>query len=500
MIARDPEVETRVQLRLNRRRLWRWHLWLRDALADRLRTPPEIVLTDGPPLGSGLSMLLSLERLLYGMPGEHACDVIDPAALSAGTSSQDRNAAAVPPLVIDLSGPGPETSAPTLRIAYDGSTDEDVLFAALLDERPPALSLTDARAPARAWTAYPAIEDRKVLTRALDNAFSSLVRLCLKAVAEFELNQGPGVPAGQAAQGSVPMWRPMSFAAHTVAARVQSKLLKLCGRAPRWFVGWRWATDTRMQVTHRLAQSGYVRLADDGRRYYADPFVIAANGSHYLFCEEFDYALGRGLISVTVVPRTGTPQRPRVVLDRPYHLSYPFVFEHAGQIWMMPESSGARTVELYRADPFPDRWVLETTLLRDIDIGDATIVQQDGRWWMFGGTRAWMSSSWDALSLFHAPELTGPWTPHPRNPVLIDLRSARPAGALFRQNGGWWRPAQDCSRGYGSGLALCSVDRLDPEDYAQSVKAVVTPGPAWPGRGLHTLNWSDGLEVIDGIG
>ena len=37
---------------------------------------------------------------------------------------------------------------------------------------------------------------------------------------------------------------------------------------------------------------------------------------------------------------------------------------------------------------------------------------------------------------------------------------------------------------YGGALALCVVDRLDPEGYAQTTRAVVRPGPGWPGRGL----------------
>jgi hypothetical protein len=487
----------RVQIRLNRRRLWRWHRWLGDALARDAGADCEVVLVDGPPLPGAVALLLSFERLIYGLPGEHACDRLDQTAFSAALTG----AAGSPPpdLVLDLSGISPRNGlAPLLRLTYDGDPGEDALIAALLEGKLPNLAIGDPAA--RAWVAHPAVEDRKVLTRALDNAFSTALRLCLKATIGFKagaLAHGSSAPQDRP---DLPPWRPLSFAAQTVVARARSRLTRLCRRAPAWFVGWRWADDERMQVTHRLPDDGFIRLPDDGRRYYADPFVIEADGIHHLLVEEYDYALGRAVISTTVVPRHGVPQTPRVVLERPYHLSYPFVFRHDGQIWMIPESSAARTVELYRADPFPDRWVLESVLLRDVSAGDATIVRHDGRWWMFAGTSAWQSSSWDALSLFHAPDLFGPWAPHPRNPVLIDARSARPAGAHFFPHGGaLWRPAQDCSGGYGSALSLCRIDRLDPDDYRQSQQAVIRSGPAWPGRGLHTLNWASGLEVIDGI-
>jgi hypothetical protein len=61
------------------------------------------------------------------------------------------------------------------------------------------------------------------------------------------------------------------------------------------------------------------------------------------------------------------------------------------------------------------------------------------------------------------------------------------------------RPAQDCARGYGSGLAFCRVDRLDEEGFAQSVLARVVPH-ARRIRGLHTYNRVGNFAVIDLLG
>jgi hypothetical protein len=167
---------------------------------------------------------------------------------------------------------------------------------------------------------------------------------------------------------------------------------------------------------------------------------------------------------------------------------------------MIPETSTARTVELYRADRFPDKWVLESVLLRDINASDTTILRDKNRWWMFAATSERQCSGWDALSLFHASDLRGPWIPHWRNPVLINRAAARPAGAAFKCQGSWWRPAQNCSNGYGAALSLCSIDHLNEGQYAQSERAVVRPNQVWARAGMHTLNWVDGLEVIDGFG
>ena len=156
-------------------------------------------------------------------------------------------------------------------------------------------------------------------------------------------------------------------------------------------------------------------------------------------------------------------------------------------------------MELYRAARFHDTWALEAVLLRDIRAGDATVEQIDGTWWLFCTTTGPHGSSWDALSLFSAPDLRGPWTAHPGNPVLIDASCARPAGSLLRQGGGLWRVAQDCRARYGAGLALCRIDRLDAAGFGQSVEARLFPAPRWGAVGCHTFNRSERFEVIDAV-
>jgi hypothetical protein len=167
---------------------------------------------------------------------------------------------------------------------------------------------------------------------------------------------------------------------------------------------------------------------------------------------------------------------------------------------MIPETSGNKAVELYRAERFPDKWVFEKTLIDSVIADDVTLISHKGRLWMFAAVSEWQSSQWDALGLFYADDLFGKWQAHQANPVLLDAKSARPAGAMYRRNGALWRPAQDCSAGYGSGLSLCRVDRLDPERFEQSVLHSFAPEGKGRLIGLHTLNEDHGLEVIDYFG
>jgi hypothetical protein len=243
---------------------------------------------------------------------------------------------------------------------------------------------------------------------------------------------------------------------------------------------------------------GWRELPDDGVRFYADPFPIVSGGRLHMFVEEFDHRLGRGVISVIEFNGSGPIGKPRRVLETASHLSYPFVFEHAGETWMVPESSATATIDLYRADPFPDRWIKEATLVSGVTASDATLFEHNGRWWMLAVARDDGGAHSDALHVWSARDALGPWRAHDRNPVLVDIASARPAGRVVRRGGKLIRPFQDCRNGYGSALGLAAITRLDNEGFEQQIETMIYPGPCWPGRRLHTLNRAGPLECIDG--
>jgi hypothetical protein len=120
----------------------------------------------------------------------------------------------------------------------------------------------------------------------------------------------------------------------------------------------------------------------------------------------------------------------------------------------------------------------------------------DGRWWLFA-TRPGRHSL-TKLYLWWADDLTGPWTPHPLNPVKTDVRSARPAGTPFIHDGRLYRPAQDCVDGYGSAVALCEVTTLTPTAFEERVVNVVRADPSWARPfGLHTLAAARDRTLLD---
>jgi hypothetical protein len=233
--------------------------------------------------------------------------------------------------------------------------------------------------------------------------------------------------------------------------------------------------------------------------FWADPFFLKKQETTYLFFEEYVYKTQRGRISYAILDKNGEIGEPKVALERPYHLSYPFIFEHRGEFYMIPETAQNRAIEVFRCVQFPSKWEYHKTLMPAVQAVDATLFQHMGRWWMFVNIAHEGGSTWDELHLFYADDpLSTEWTPHPMNPVISDVRSARPAGRIFRRDGRLIRPSQDSSLRYGYALNFNSITKLTIYDYEEELLERIEP-PNEEILAVHTYNESDDFVVVDAL-
>lgn len=470
-----------------------WHRELVDSLVRRGHRISLEFVAPGSASPIAIRVLLALERLVYRYspesPSAHwVPDTRWGAELVENGSHVD--------LTIDLSGSEHTTdNERRLQPLYSGSALEEAAQLELLNGRFPILGVRDSSAPHVPVAVHIAVENTFKLTPAMDHVCARLGQTLLDAI---EL-AGRGVIVG-----GEPM-PPLAFstwtAAQTLAAltgRARSALDRLLHRGPHWFVGWRKTAGDSLSETLEMPAGGWARLPDDGARFYADPFGICHQGRTWVFVEEYPFATRKGILSVFEMGPDGPLSAPKPTLECATHLSYPFVFEDDGQYWMVPESSAAKRVELYRSISFPFRWELAQVLIDNVDVSDATIVKHNERYWLFGTIGGPWLSSWDTLKIWSAERLSGPWVACGAGPALVDSRYARPAGAFFHRGSELWRPVQDCSTGYGAGLVLARVDHLSVDGFSQTPMARFGPVAQWPGRGFHTLNTCGPLEFVDG--
>lgn len=262
---------------------------------------------------------------------------------------------------------------------------------------------------------------------------------------------------------------------------------------------WTWSIDWAECSTPATSGSAFRPLgsltAPPGR-FFADPFVVGSGGRHYVFYEDYDRSDRRASIAVALLEH-GTAHAGTPVVSAPHHLSYPFVFNAGGEHYLVPESADAGVVQLFRATEFPYRWEADTTLLDGIRAYDATLLEHDGRWYLFAAVPVPHGDP-DELHVFSAGDLRGPYVAHPLNPVVSDVSRARPAGRILRSGDGrLLRPGQDGAGGYGAAVVLCEIVTLTPDEYAE--RPVTRIAPDWAPRafGTHTIDHDGSVQVMD---
>ncbi|HWU15111.1 MAG TPA: hypothetical protein VN157_14010 [Caulobacter sp.] len=234
-------------------------------------------------------------------------------------------------------------------------------------------------------------------------------------------------------------------------------------------------------------------------KFVADPFGVWVDGRLLLFAEAYDYRTRHGVIELIELGGDFSPSRRSVVLHEPWHLSYPQVFEADGDWWMIPEAYRSGVLTLYRAAAFPYRWEAGVRLELDTPAIDATPFRHDGLWWLAyapAGPQRWKQGR---LHFAFAERLTGPWRPHPGNPVRIDLASSRPGGTAWLENGVPNLPVQDCTRTYGGALRVLKILELSPNRFEAEASAPLFP-PFSAGayrQGLHTLSACGPVTLFD---
>lgn len=433
---------------------------------------------------SGIEALLRLEARLFSLD----CKLMAP--LPAGTlptAAPDVGAG----VVLDISG---DPATADLALFLDGAPGIHPASASLVSGHIPFVEIRD-KAGKTIAAGLPAIESPDVATRAVGQFFSRLTTLVLMA-----LDGKAREPVRPPLMDRIPVPQgPFAFFARSVVNKIANRLFSARRRRDHWRIGIRPVRGAPDLDRDALIE-GFTWLPDDGARYYADPILWTEGGRDFLFLEEFPYATHRGIISYTELDATGRPLfTPRPIIERTTHLSYPLIFRHAGNLYMMPENSAENHVPLYRAKRFPDVWEEVTPLLAGHGLHDATLVEHGGLWWLFGNEAREGGSSWDCLTLFSAPTPLGPFTPHPASPVLVDARVSRPGGPMLCIGDRLIRPVQSCLGGYGRFIRFIEVEALSMETYRQRECGRMLAPLGGQISGIHTYCRNDRFEAIDAL-
>ncbi|MSO97000.1 MAG: hypothetical protein EXR11_02110 [Rhodospirillaceae bacterium] len=232
--------------------------------------------------------------------------------------------------------------------------------------------------------------------------------------------------------------------------------------------------------------------------FLADPFGLWRDGQLHVFVEAYDYRDKHGVIRRYSYDRDFKLTGEGVALRAAHHLSYPYLIEDAGQVFMLPEAHHSGKLTLYKARTFPDVWEKVCDVM-DVPAIDATVVRHGGKWWMFYALPGPNQREMRELHAASAPALTGPWQPHPKNPIHVSLESARPGGTPFAEGGALYIPTQDCSATYGGAVNVLRVDELSDSAFRCTPVRKFSPASIMTSftDGLHTLSACGEVTLID---
>jgi hypothetical protein len=166
---------------------------------------------------------------------------------------------------------------------------------------------------------------------------------------------------------------------------------------------------------------------------------------------------------------------------------------------MIPETSGNEDIQLYKAIDFPLKWKLEKTMMKNVVAVDTTIYKEDNVYWMFTNIKKHKGSSKHVeLNVFSSNSLlTDIWKPHPLNPVIKDVKTARPAGKLFKIKNKLYRPSQNCSNHYGYGLNISEITELNATAFKEQIATSITPNWSKNISCTHSFNSVDTMYISD---
>lgn len=252
----------------------------------------------------------------------------------------------------------------------------------------------------------------------------------------------------------------------------------------RWFI----AIKKNNGASPYESLQNYTPIFPPNGKFYADPMLFKHEGINYLFFEDYDYT--KGVISCVTVDEDLNISTPVTVLELNTHLSFPFIFEEEGHIYMLPESCTSREVTLYEAQNFPCDWVKKKVLLPFAGV-DSVLFKHDGYYWIF----TTVDHPDQLMEIYYSKSLLTEFQPHPINSQRLQGRNA---GHPFTDQGKLIRPVMNSEISYGHHIVLREIVKLTPDEFEEREICCLNPDWAPRLKGMHTFNFNEDFVVYDG--
>lgn len=264
----------------------------------------------------------------------------------------------------------------------------------------------------------------------------------------------------------------------------------------RWGIGWfscKPGTSPLGAISETLPVPSWINPI--AGTFLADPFWFSYNQRRWILAEEYVENESKGRLVCLDPELPHCAEVAQVVLEKEFHLSYPFPIQEDGQLFLLPEAQQTRELRLWSCKEFPANWMPSTQLLDDFPAIDPTITKFEGIYYLWVGHQE--RDPRHQSFLFSSSSIHGPWKHHPCSPIRHHW-TGRNGGAILQIKGELWRPCQNRRGTYGASLVLRKIQALSPQHYEEGVGIDWLPQAAWPyPNGLHHVHQDQDHWVFD---
>lgn len=232
-------------------------------------------------------------------------------------------------------------------------------------------------------------------------------------------------------------------------------------------------------------------------RWFADPFILKVTKETItLFVEERRVLGDKGYLTELVIDRNSYEIKERyILLEIESHLSYPAILKRDGSTYVYPENALGGPLKMYEYDESNHK-LINPRIILDERVADSTMIRYEGKYYIIA--TKYPESPLKNAFLFVSDTFDGPFTQVGPNPVQSDMACSRPGGNWFVVNDNLYRPAQNCVKKYGGALEIMKIESMLP--FKEEVALTIEPVGFKYNLGIHTINFSDGVAVVDGYG
>lgn len=233
-------------------------------------------------------------------------------------------------------------------------------------------------------------------------------------------------------------------------------------------------------------------------RFIADPFILEVNNDEIIVlaedCPFCNYHGGR-IVELHVDRTTKQLKERYEILSLDTHLSYPAIIRRDGKIYVYPENGQSGKLYIYEFDRTNHK-LINPKLILDEAVADATIFERSDGWFLIATSS---TNTRREVFLYRADRFDGIYKKVSDCPFNESVKESRPAGDFFMVGSHLYRPAQDCEARYGAALSIMKINEWETT-IKEHIALHVDPINWRYNLGIHTINFYEGVCVIDGYG